>query len=235
MRNVARVLLLTALVVAWLPAVTRQEYRRSWNELLVLQVRNQAVRHGVDMTRVTLEFDVRNHRARIGGSVGTPWEKKLLREVVIAAGIADPAKISDTVAVRYYPEQWRRLRSHAEDAKLSRSARVRTDELLRQYEQLVAQYNEMMPALRSNRNQVRRRLTRLVERLTEIELQLEQSDVFWMDETVRQLQEYRQRKDALTATQRLATVAAPAAAVTAQPPAAADNVATQRLTETEMP
>jgi hypothetical protein len=227
MRNTARVLLLAILAAAWLPAVTRQEYRRSWNELLVLQVRNQAVRHGVDMTRVTLDFDVRNHRASISGSVGTPWEKKLLREVVIAAGIADPEKINDTVAVRFYPEQWRRLRSHIEDARLSRGARARTDELLRQYERLVAEYNRMMPAQRSNRNQVRRRLTRLVEQLTDIELQLEQSGVFWMDETVRQLQEYRERKNALR-------TAAPAPAVTGQPADTA-TVATQHLTATEAP
>lgn len=219
---------LLILTAGMAPAVSNQKFAQRWNDLLTIQVRHDAVRHGVDMTHVTLTFDARNHRAWLRGSVGTPWEKKLLLEIVSSSQLADSDKIVDEVIVQHYPEQWRRLRSHLSDAKQSQRDSAQAEQLLRQYDQLIAQYNAMAPSLhKSSRNQVLRQLDRLVTQLHTVEMQLENSGVFWIDETIRQLQEYRARKGATL--QR-----APAPAVTSTPPVTAAT-ATQATATTHAP
>ncbi|GEM_PF-1752889 len=235
--NTCTIMALLALSAMGLMAVSNQQFARRWNELLTIQVRNDAVRHGVDMTHVTLVFDARNHRAWITGSVGTPWEQKLLHEIVVSSQLADPDKIADEVVVRHYPEQWRRLRSHLSDTKLSQKARAHFEQLLRQYDQLIARYNDMAPSLHSQQNQVRRRLDRLVDQITAVEMELEESGVFWIDETIRQLQALRARKEAQAAKETPAAVPpAPAAvpATTTAPPLSA-AASTQNVTTTETP
>ena len=224
-----------ALSALGLMAVSNQQFGRRWNELLTIQVRNDAVRHGVDMTHVTLVFDARNHRAWISGSVGTPWEQKLLHEIVLSSQLADPDKIADEVVVQHYPGQWRRLRSHLSNKNLSQQERARIEQLLRQYDQLIAQYNVMAPSLRSSRNQVRHRLDRLVDQITAVEMELEESGVFWIDETIKQLQALRARKEAQTAKRSPPAVPpAPVPASTAVPPVST-AASTQNVTTTKTP
>lgn len=223
-----------ALSASGLMAVSNQQFGRRWNELLTIQVRNDAVRHGVDMTHVTLVFDAHNHRAWISGSVGTPWEQKLLHEIVLSSQLADPDKIADEVVVQHYPEQWRRLRSHLGDKKLSQQERARFEQLLRQYDQLIAQYNVMAPSLRSSRNQVRHRLDRLVDQITAVEIELEESGVFWIDETIKQLQALRARKEAQAAKKTPPAALPPVPASTVAPPVSA-TASTQNVTTTKTP
>jgi len=224
-----------ALAATGLMAISNQQFARRWNELLTIQVRNDAVRHGVDMTHVTLVFDARNHRAWISGSVGTPWEQKLLHEIVVASQLADPDKIADEVVVQHYPEQWRRLRSHLSDTKRSQQERAHIEQLLRDYDKLIAQYNAMAPSLHHSQNQVRRRLDRLVDQITAVEMELEESGVFWIDETIKQLQAQRARKEAQAAKKTPPAVPlTPAPAITAAPPVSA-AAATQTVTTTKTP
>lgn len=229
------IMVFLALTATGLMAISNQQFARRWNELLTIQVRNDAVRHGVDMTHVTLVFDARNHRAWISGSVGTPWEQKLLHEIVVASQLADPDKIADEVVVQHYPEQWRRLRSHLSDTKLSRKERAHIEQLLRDYDKLIAQYNVMAPSLHRSQNQVRRRLDRLVDQITAVEMELEESGVFWIDETIKQLQAQRARKEAQAAKKTPPAVPpTPAPAITAAPPVSA-AAATQTVTTTKTP
>ena len=190
--------------------LSNQQLEKRWNEIMALQIRNEAVRQGVDMSRVTLTVDVKKQVVDLSGQVGTPWEAKTLARVAKTSGLVNT--LNDDIEIVKMPEQWRHLRAYLRDSAASDTERNTCSNLLTRYDDEIRQYNELM-ARREGRqeSQTRNDLRRLVKELSDLEVQIEECNLFWVDETVRQLQEYRAAKDAVLTNAPAAEMPAPTA------------------------
>jgi hypothetical protein len=196
-------------------AYSNQQMEKRWMEITAIQIRNEATRAGVDMWHVVVSVDMKRRSVSLTGYVGTPWEEKTLLHVVKNSGVGDT--VVNNLEVQFIPEQWQRLRASFRDEGTSAEDREKCRQLLKQYDELIRQYNGVVAKGGRNESQTRNDLRRLVKELDAVEAQIEECDAFWIDETVKQLQEYRAIKNAKAA---LASNTAPITATATNAPAA---------------